>query len=137
MTRVQRYLQNNGHLYRTQSTVYLKKKKKLQCSGVLDYQHCIKEKTKTSGSRRTDTYIYRKQTKLFVAVLFMWSLHCASLYHVLIKKKKKKNTQKTLINCLPNECTAKKKNLCTFGRETQHFFLFFKCSLPFSNYLRV
>lgn len=96
VTRVQRYLQNNGHLYRTQSTVYLKKKKKLQCSGVLDYQHCIKEKTKTSGSRRTDTYIYRKQTKLFVAVLFMWSLHCASLYHVLIKKKnKKKHTENT------------------------------------------
>lgn len=125
MTRVQRYLQNNGHLYRTQSTVYLKKKKKLQCSGVLDYQHCIKEKTKTSGSRRTDTHIYRKQTKLFVAVLFMWSLHCASLYHVLIKKKKKKNTQKTLINCLPNECTAKKKTFAPLVVRRSIFFFFF------------
>lgn len=124
MTRVQRYLQNNGHLYRTQSTVYLKKKKKLQCSGVLDYQHCIKEKTKTSGSRRTDTYIYRKQTKLFVAVLFMWSLHCASLYHVLIKKNKKKNTQKTLINCLPNECTAKKKTFAPLVVRRSIFFFF-------------
>ena len=136
MTRVQRYLQNNGHLYRTQSTVYLKKKSSsVQGFWIISIALKRKQRPLDPGGR---TRIYRKQTKLFVAVLFMWSLHCASLYHVLIKKKKK-NTKKTLINCLPNECTAKKKkkNPLHFWWGDTAFYSFSKCSHPFSNYLRV
>ena len=75
------HIQNNGHLYRTQSTVYLIKSSSIQGFWIISI--VLKKNTKPLDPDGR-TRIYRKQTKLFVAVLFMWSLHCASLYYVLI-----------------------------------------------------